>query len=157
MRQLVTTTLSTLLLSAIAFTVSAEQTTNVDIPEKVKADIIKRHPKAHDLQASHEIHFGHDLLEVTFREESNEPFLELFTAHGKLFTDELLLGDLSEAPPVVKETLEKDFPGYELKKAELIANPNGVGEEYEIYLLVGGVNWKVSVNEKGKIEGKDRF
>ncbi|HEY8095107.1 MAG TPA: hypothetical protein VIE65_03320, partial [Methylobacter sp.] len=88
MRQLVTTTLGTLLLSAIAFTVSAEQTTNVDIPEKVKADIIKRHPKANDLQASHEIHFGHELLEVTFREESNEPFLELFTAHGKLFTDE---------------------------------------------------------------------
>lgn len=64
---------------------------------------------------------------------------------------------LDEAPPVVKEVLEKDFPGYELKKAELITNPNGVGEEYEVYLVAGGVNWKASINEKGKIEGKDRF
>lgn len=109
------------------------------------------------MQASHEIHFGHDLLEVTFREESNEPFLDLSTANGKLFTDELLLEGLSEVPPTVKEALEKNFPGYELKKAELIANPNGVDEEYEMYLVVGGVNWKVSINEKGNIEGKDCF
>ncbi len=155
MKQLVT--IASFLLLGVAFTVNAEQSTNTSIPEKVKIDIIKRHPKAHDLQASHEIHFGHDLLEVTFREESNEPFLELFTVDGKLFTDELLLEDLSEAPSVVKEVLEKNFPGYEFKKAELIANPNGVGEEYEIYLVAGSVNWKVSINEKGNIEGKDRY
>lgn len=157
MRQLVTTAMGTLLLSAAAFTVNAEQSTNVDIPEKVKVDIIKRHPKAHDLQASHEIHFGHHLLEVTFKEDDKESKLELFKADGKLFTDELPLDDLNEAPPAVKEALEKNFPGYELKKAELIVNPNGVGEEYEIYLVAGGVNWKVSVNEKGNIEGKDSF
>jgi len=157
MRDLITTTLGTLLLSAVAFTVNAEQSTDVGIPEKVKADIIKRHPTAHDLQASHEVHFGRDLLEVAFKEEGKGSKLELFKADGNLFTDELPLDNLSEAPPVVKETLVKDFPGYELKKAELIVNPNGAGEEYEIYLIAGGVNWKVSINEKGNIEGKDRY
>lgn len=157
MRQLTTITLVGLLLSGVAFTAHAEQSTDVSTPEKVKADILKRHPKAHDLQASHEIHFGHDLLEVTFKENDKELKLELFKADGHLFTDELPLDDLGEAPQAVKETLTKNFPGYELKKAELIVNPNGPGEEYEIYLLAGGVNWKVSINEKGSIEGKDRY
>ena len=157
MRQSVTTILSTLLLSSLAFTVNAEQAAGINIPEKVKADILKRHPKAHDLQASHEQHFGHELLEVTFTEDDKDPKLELFKADGKLFTDELPLDDLTEAPPAVKEALDKNFPGYELKKAELIVNPNGVGEEYEIYLVVGGVNWKFSINEKGNIQGKDRY
>ncbi|WP_333872978.1 hypothetical protein [Methylobacter sp.] len=157
MRQLVTTALGTLLLSAIAVTVNAQQSTKAGVPEKVKADILKRHPTAQDLQASHEVHFGQDLLEVAFKEEGKEPKLELFKTNGNLFTDELLLEDLNEAPPAVKEVLEKSFPGYELKKAELIANPNGAGEEYEMYLVVGDVNWKVSINEKGNIEGKDSY
>ena len=157
MRQIITTTLGALLLSAVAFTVSAEQSAEISIPEKVKADIIKRHPTAHDLQASHENHFGHKLLEVTFKEDDKDTKLELFKADGNLFTDELPLDSLNEAPPAVKEALEKSFPGYELKKAELIANPNGPGEEYELYLVVGGVNWKVSINEKGNIEGQDRY
>lgn len=157
MRQLITTILGTLLLSGLAFTVNAEQSADVSIPEKVKADILKRHPNAYNLQASHEKHFDLDLLEVTFKEDDKEPKLELFKADGKLFTDELPLDDLNEAPPAVKDALEKNFPGYALKKAELIVNPNGIGEEYEIYLVAGGVNWKFSINEKGNIEGKDRY
>jgi hypothetical protein len=157
MHQLVTTTLGALLLSTIALTANALQSTNVSIPEKVKSDILTRHPKAQDLQASYETHFGQNLLEVAFKEEGKEPKLELFKTNGALFTDELPLEDLNEAPPAVKEALEKNFPGYELKKAELIANPNGAGEEYEMYLVVGDVYWKVSVNEKGNIERKDSY
>lgn len=158
MHKSISTILSSLFLSAFALAVNAQQATQAGIPEKVKADILKRHPKAMDLQASHETHYRRNLLEVSFKEEgSDEPILELFREDGKLFTNELLLDNLSEAPPAIKETLEKNFPGYVLKKAELIANPNGTGEEYEIYLLAGGVNWKISVSEKGNIEGKDHF
>ncbi len=157
MRQLITITLSSALLSAIAFSVNAEPSTDAGIPEKVKADIIKRHPNAHDLQAGREVHFGHDLLEVTFKDNDKESRLELFRADGHLFTDELPLTGLGEAPPAVKDALDKAFPGYVLKKAELITNPNGPGEEYEVYLEVDGINWKVSVNEKGDIAGKDHF
>ena len=157
MRQLITITLSSVLLSAIAFTVSAEPSTDAGIPEKVKADIIKRHPNAHDLQASREVHFGHDLLEVTFKDDDKEPKLELFRADGHLFTDELPLTGLGEAPPAVKDAVDKAFPGYVLKKAELITNPNGPDVEYEVYLGVGGANWKVSVVGKGNIGGKEPF
>jgi hypothetical protein len=157
MRKSVTITLASLLLSAVTFTVNGQQSADVSIPEKVKADIAKRHPNAHDLQASHEIHFGRHLLEVSFRKDDNEQMQELFETDGSFFTNELLLENLFEAPPAVKESLEKNFPGYTLNKAELIANPNGVGEEYEIYLTVKTVNWKISINEKGNIEGKDRY
>jgi hypothetical protein len=152
MHQLITTTLATLILSALALNVQAQQTGQIIIPEKVKADIIKRHPKALDLQASHETHFKRHLLEISFKEEgSEEQILELFREDNRLFTRELLLDDLSEAPDTIKDVLQKNFAGYKLQKAEMIANPNGNGEEYEIYLLAGGVNWKVSVNEKGEI------
>ncbi len=156
MSSLITTTLSTLLLSVVTLAVNAEPTT-VSIPDKVKADILKRHSTAQDLEASHETHFGQNLLEVTFKEEGKAQKLELFRADGNLFTDELLLDDLNEAPSAVKESLEKNFPGYALKKAELIVNPNGADEEYELYLVVGDVNWKISVNEKGDIQGKDSY
>ncbi len=157
MRHTIITTLVAFILSVFTYTANAQQSVNVDIPKKVKADILKRHPKAQDLEASNEVHFGQNLLEVTFKEEGSKiPDFELFKENGDLFTNELFLDDLNEAP-TIKEALEKNFPGYELKKAALIVNPNGVGEEYEIYLTVGGVNWKVSFNQKGNIEEKYSF
>ncbi|MCK9397028.1 MAG: hypothetical protein M0Q44_15730 [Methylobacter sp.] len=153
MRKFLTLTLGIAAL-AIVFSAKAEP---VSIPEKVAADILKRHPKAHELQASHEKHFGVELLEVVFKEEKDEPYLELFTHDGHLFANELLIEDLSEVSPAVIEVVKQHFPKYELKKAELIANPNGVGEEYEIYLVADGANWKVSINGQGGIEGKERY
>lgn len=158
MRRLVFTTLGCLLMSGFAVSAYAQQPAPVNIPEKVKANILKRYPKATDLQASHEIHFKRKLLEVSFKDEGAEaPILELYREDGHLFTNEMQLDDLSEAPSAVKAALDKEFPGYTLKKSEMIANPNGIGEEYEIYLLAGGVNWKVSITETGNIEGKDHF
>ncbi|MGD0958707.1 MAG: hypothetical protein ABSB19_02740 [Methylomonas sp.] len=152
------------MLVLILFTLSAAnvkaETAPVNIPEKVKADILKRHPKAIDMQASHEIHFKRHLLEVSFKEEgNNDPILELFREDGHLFTNELLVEDLSlgEAPAAVKTALEENFAGYRVDKAEMIANPNGAGEEYEIYLQASNVNWKVSVTEKGEILEKNQY
>lgn len=157
MRHIIAMTLGSLVLSALAFSVQAESGT-VTIPEKVRANILKRHPKALDLQASHEIHYKRNLLEVSYKEEgSDEQILELFREDGNLFTRELLLDDISEAAAPVKEALKTHFPGYEIKKAEMIANPNGNGEEYEVYLVSGGQNWRVSLTEKGVIEQKDNY
>jgi hypothetical protein len=156
MQHLLVITLISLFLSTHLTAVYAEEP--VVVPEKIKADILKRYPKAIDMQASHEIHFKRPLLEVSFKVEgSEEPILELFRDDGHLFTNEMRLDDLSEAPPEVKQALEKEFPGYALKKAEMIGNPNGVGEEYEVYLVAGGANWKVSVTENGQIAGKHPF
>lgn len=157
MRQLIATTCGCVIFAMFSANLQAELI-QVTIPEKVRADILKRHPKALDLQASHEIHFKRKLLEVSFKEEGNpDQLLELFREDGHLFSNELLMDDLSEAPPAIKTTLEQQFAGYTLKKAEMIANPNGTGEEYEIYLQVGSVNWKLSLTEKGEIQEKNQY
>jgi hypothetical protein len=158
MRRYLILTLSPLLLSSLTFNCLAEPAKPVVIPEKVKANILKRHPKAQDLQASTEVHFQRQLLEVSFKVEgSDEPILELFRDDGNLFGNELQLVDLTEAPDAVRDSLKASFPGYTLKKSEMVANPNGNGEEYEVYLVSGGINWKVSVSEKGQIENKEQF
>ncbi len=158
MRQIIVTTLSSAVLLAMALSVNAEPSTQGGIPEKVRADILKRHPKAIDLQASRETHFKRHLLEVSYKEEgSDTPNLELFREDGVLFTNELLMDDLSEASSQVKETLEKNFPGYKLKKAELISNPNGIGEEFEVYITTGLDSWKVSITGTGDIIEKERI
>ncbi|MGZ5577309.1 MAG: hypothetical protein ACXWEV_10540 [Methylobacter sp.] len=156
MRKFITSTIGISVL-AMAFSAKSEPTKAVSVPEKITENILKRHPKAHDLQASHEKHFGVELLEVSFKEENNEPYLELFTHNGHLFANELLIDDLGEVSPAAIEALKQHFPKYELKKTELVANPNGAGEEYEIYLLADGANWKLSINDKGSVEGKDRY
>jgi len=158
MRRIILTTLSSLVLSAIALNAVAQQPGPVAIPDKVKADILKRHPKAEDLQSSYETHYQRKLLQVSYKEEGTDgQILELFRDDGHLFANELLLDDISEAPAEVKQALQNNFPGYSLKKSEMIANPNGAGEEYEIYLVAGGINWKVSITEKGNIEGKEQY
>lgn len=158
MHRLTNSTFCGLFLSAIAFSAYALPSTEVVIPEKVKANILKRHPKAVDLQASHEVHFKRHLLEVSFKEEGNpDPVLELFREDGNLFGNEIPMSDLGEAPVAIKEAVEKNFPGFIHKKSELIGNPNGAGEEYEVYLTVGGVNWKVSISENGTIESKEQY
>jgi len=74
-----------------------------------------------------------------------------------LFANEILLANGLEISPDVTKVLADNFPGYKLHKAELVINPNGVGEEYELFIEVGGSKWKVAVNDKGKITDKDAY
>lgn len=157
MRQQIVLALASALLAGAAANCPA-QTQSVPVPDKVKANILKRHPTAVDMQGSHEVHFQRHLLEVSFREEGNEETVrELFREDGHLFGNELPLVDLSEAPKAVPDSLQQSFPNYTLKKAEMIANPNGSGEEYEVYLQSAGANWRVSISEKGKIESQEPY
>lgn len=138
----------------LAFAVQAEPIHPASIPESVKQNILKRHPSAQDLQGSHETHFGEKLLEVNYRNENDQTFTELFTSHGRLFTNELLIEDFDEIAPAVITTLNREFSRYKIKKAELIGNPNKSGEEYEIYLHEDTTDWKVSITEQGVILDK---
>jgi hypothetical protein len=135
----------------LAFTVRAETIHPASIPEAVAQNILKRYPSAQDLQGSHETHFGEKLLEVRYKDETGQTIMELFTSHGHLFTNELLIEDFDEIDPAVINTLKKEFPHYQITQAELIGNPNGSGEEYEIYLQMDSTDWKVSITEKGLI------
>ncbi len=55
------------------------------------------------------------------------------------------------------ETLKTEFPNYIPKKTELVVNPNGVGEEYDIYLYANGLDWKISLKDRGNILEKQRL
>ena len=135
----------------------AETNVSIGIPENVHSYILKRHPYAHDMQASEEIHFGQKLLEVTFKDETDQEILELFTAKGHIFTNELKVEGLSGVSSEAVATLKQEFPNYMLRKTELVVNPNGVGEEYEIYLHANGYDWKVCINEKGELKEKQQL
>ncbi|AMK75655.1 MULTISPECIES: hypothetical protein [Methylomonas] len=150
------------LLAATAFcgsvsTAQAQETGNVTVPDKVRANILKRHPQAQDFKATHETHFGQQVLEVSFKDLEDEIKHELFRTDGALFANEILLANGLEISPDVTKVLADNFPGYKLHKAELVINPNGVGEEYELFIEVGGSKWKVAVNDKGKITDKDAY
>lgn len=143
----------TLFLSLFSVAAIAEPDQSVPVPEKVSASILKRHPHAQELQASRESHFGVQLLEVRFKTDTDEPIQELFTLSGHLFTRELPMIGLSELTPAAMETLQQ-LPHYQLKKAERIANPNGAGEEYELLLHMDGADWKIVIDDKGKLVQK---
>lgn len=138
-------------------TAQAQETSNVPVPDKVRANILKRHPQAQDLKATHETHFGQQLLEVSFKDVEEELKHELFRNDGALFANEILLANGLEISPDVTKVMADNFPGYKLHKAELVINPNGVGEEYELFIEVGGSKWKVAVDNKGKITAKDAY
>lgn len=144
--------------TAFSFAVAGHADSNppAGIPEKVSQNILKRHPAAHDMQVGHESHFGQQLLEVGYKDETGQQIMELFTASGHLLTNELLIEDFNEIYPQVIAVLKKEFPRHalKLKKAELIGNPNGVGEEYEIYLTADGSDWKVSITGDGTLLDK---
>lgn len=130
-------------------------TAGVAIPANVISNILKRHPQAQDLQASHETHFGQKLLEVRFKDDKGQELMELFNAKDHLYTNEVLVEDLHDLFPPVLASLKQAFPEHTLQKAELIANPNGGGEEYEVYLTAGGQNWKVFLDGHGTIQSKE--
>lgn len=144
-------------LISLAPAAHADSVKPIAIPEKVSQNILKRHPKAQEFQASHESHFGKQLLEVSFKDEAGQPVLELFNQQGHLFTNEVIIEDFNEIYPQVVDALKQAFPKYQLKRAEMIGNPNGVGQEYEIYLNADGVDWKVSVSGQGVIQEKQQI
>lgn len=141
---------------AFSFTIAGHaEGQSTAVPEKVSQNILKRHPAAYDLLAvGQETHFGQQLLEVSYKDETGQTNLELFTSKGHLLTNELLIEDFNEIYPQVIATLKQQFPQYELKRAELIGNPNGAGEEYEIYLHAAGADWRLAITGDGEILDK---
>lgn len=126
------------------------------IPDKVRQHLLKRHPQAIDLQATEESHFGNQLLKVSFK-ENEQLDMELYKSNGYLFSNVMPVEDPTPLSSELLKTLKQEFPEYQFKKAEMVANPNGVGEEYSIQLVANGVTWLVKINEKGQLLGKNQL
>lgn len=135
----------------------AEDAETVAVPDKARASIMKRHPQAQDLQASRETHFGQDLLEVRFKNADDQIQHELFRTNGAFFSTELTQNHGFGVSPEATKVLSETFPGYRIEKSEVVVNPNGAGEEYELYLVTSGGKWKVTIDDKGKMSAKDRY
>ncbi len=126
------------------------------VSDKVRASVLKRHPQATDMLGTMETHFGQQLLEVSFKDAEGQVLHELFRSNGALFTGELVLDNPQQVPPMVTDAVKANFPDARIEKAELVVNPNGVGEEYELIVNASSGKWRVAVNDKGAITSKER-
>ncbi len=134
----------------------ADSGANPIIPDKVKEHVLKRHPQASDIQAHEESHFGNKLLKVTYK-DGEELNMDLFRTNGSLFTNVLPMDDPTPLPSALLKTLKNEFADFQFKKAELVVNPNSIGEEYTVYGTVNNENRWLLINDKGQLLGKGQF
>jgi len=59
-------------------------------------------------------------------------------------------------PAIALDNLKAIFDTYTVKDSVLIVNPNGVGEEYDLVVNAGGIDWNVVVDRSGAISQKER-
>jgi hypothetical protein len=100
----------------LSFNINAEPSQSVSIPAKVSANILKRHPTAQEMHGSPETHFGQKLLEVSFKVDTGEMLMELFTENGHLFTNEILVESYDGISQAAIGTLKTEFPNFTLQK-----------------------------------------
>ncbi len=147
-------------LAIASFSVTAAPLNLQDLPAKVMDYIHKKHPKAKEISAKTTTHFGISLYELSFKEEkldrNSQSYIdnitELFKENGHFFVNvPQITNAVNLLPPPVVKTLQKNYPGYQILTVNLIANPNGRGEEYEIYLQVAKKISLVSLTDQGNI------
>ncbi len=54
-------------------------------------------------------------------------------------------------PSATVKSLQLKYPEYKILAMKTVANPNGVGEEYEVDLLVSGKKWNISIDGQGTL------
>ena len=135
----------------LSISANAEVIEKGEIPTAITDQIYKKHPNALDISAEKKSHFSQELLKVHFK-EGEEKFVDYYRPDGHFFVSGLII----EADDLMftdsKEKLKADFKDYHVKKAVLIVNPNGAGEEFDLVLETGGKAWNVLIDKKGNIE-----
>jgi hypothetical protein len=127
------------------------------IPPQILDQFYKRHPNAIDITAEQKTHFKQSLYEITFKEEKDkETMIELYRANGGFFVNGDDVTTSNMMPSIASDNLKTAFGPYTIKKAILVVNPNGVGEEYDLTVNVSGNDWSVIVDHKGNITKKER-
>lgn len=146
-----------LVLALSSVSANAEILSKDAIPSPVLEQFYKRHPNAMDISAEKKTHFKQTLYEITFKEEKDkEPMIELYRGNGRFFVDGDNVTTSNMMPPVAYDNLKAAFGTYTIKKAILVVNPNGVGEEYDLIVNASGADWGVIVDRNGNITQKER-
>lgn len=125
------------------------------IPEKIMAQIYKRHPNAAGTQAEQKTYFDQALYEIHFKEGETDQ-VELYRTDGHFYVGAEKIDVSSLMPGPVNDNLEAAFGTFEIKEALLIVNPNGPGEEYDLSVVSDNQTWSVTVDHNGNIIKKER-
>lgn len=153
----------------------AKQLTKDQLPEKIRTHFAKKHPKVTNLVITEEKHFGQALYELDFVEEltikvpdekdvkgqklkdqvAQEKTAVFYRQNGHFFVNSEKIEAFNIIPGVVINGLKAAFPEYKMTAAQLIPNPNGPGEEYEVVITASGGTWRVSIDSKGGIISKE--
>lgn len=163
-----------LILTASSVSVQAKQLTKEQLPAKATAHFNKKHPKVTNLVITEKKHFGQDLYELDFIEEltikvpdekgaklkdqvAKEETAVFYRTNGHFFVNAEKIYAFNIIPGVVLNGLKAAFPDYKITAAQLIVNPNGPGEEYEVVITSQGNPWHVSIDSKGVIISKENM
>jgi len=125
------------------------------LPEKIMAQIQKKHPSASEIKAEQKTHFGQAVYEVHFKEGENDQ-TELYKKDGHFYVNGEKIDASNLMPDLINDNLKSTFTNFEIKEAILIVNPNGPGEEYDLSIISNGQNWDVTVDNKGNVINKER-
>lgn len=155
-----------LLLTIFSLATNANTINKQDVPKQVFDYIYKKHPEAKDITVEAKTHFGQSLYEVTFTANQNdrngqvfqEKLVNLFRVNGHFYTNAIVVqhAAFNIIPTATIKSLQLNYPKYEILGVKTVDNPNGVGEEYEIDLLVSGNIWNISIDNQGKIISETR-
>jgi hypothetical protein len=153
-------------LAIFSISINAKVISKQDVPEKVFSFIYKKYPKAEAITIEEKTHFGRSLYEVKFKVSQtdnnnkiyNEEFIELFKTNGHFYINVIAVErpSFSMITSDIKKNLQLYYPDYKILAMNLVINPYGVGEEYEMNLLVSGEIWNISIDDKGKLISETR-
>jgi len=159
--------ISFLLMSIFSITVNADLINKQDVPEKVFNYIYDKYPQAKDVTVEEKTHFGQPLYEVkltsTQYDQNNQAYQakksELFKLDGHFFTNafEVAHNSYTIITGVAEKKLQVQYPDYKILAMKIVSNPNGVGDEYEIYLKALGKTLDVSITDQGEIISENRL
>ncbi|MFK5949042.1 MAG: hypothetical protein QM500_09790 [Methylococcales bacterium] len=152
---------SFLLLITVSLTGNAQTLSKQDVPEKIFDYIYKKHPEAKDISITEKKHFNQPLYEANFTAKNidkngqsyEEKITDLFRINGHFYTNALVVDHnaFNIMSSAAVNSLKSHYPKYEILAMKTVINPNTVGEEYEINMLLSGKIWNISINDQGEI------
>jgi len=157
---------SFLLLITVSLTGNAQTLNKQDVPEKIFDYIYKKHPEAKDISITEKKHFNQPLYEANFTANNidkngqsyEEKITDLFRINGRFYTNELVVDHnaFNIMSSAALKSLKSHYPKYEILMMKIVTNPNTVGEEYEMDVLVSGKIRNISMNSQGEIISETR-
>ena len=149
--------ISLLVLALTSVSAQAEVVSKEAIPTPIMDQFFKKHPNAIEINAAKKTHFKQTVYEITFKEEKDkEKLIELYRPNGHFFVNADNVQGANMMSAVAADNLKAMFDTYTVKDSVMIVNPNGIGEEYDLVVNAGGIDWTVVVDRNGAISQKER-